>query len=204
MHGLADERVQLDRLLRAGRRDPAHDLGGLADIPETVAGIDPLGAEGEMAVLPDATAAPLQQWHEHLARGAGPGRRLEDEQGAVSEVVHGRGRAHEHVAEIGVAVRPEGGGQADEDGVPIRQGGGVLRGAEASGRHEGREVTRRDVLDVGTALADGGDLGRVGVDSDDVRAGFGEGGRQRQTDIAEADAPDPGAGRRLSRHGGGL
>ena len=63
-------------------------------------------------------------------------------------------------------------------------------GGEGAALEHRAEALGGDVLDVRVALAQGGDLGLVDVDPDDVEPGFGETDRQRQPDIAQSDDSD--------------
>jgi hypothetical protein len=61
---------------------------------------------------------------------------------------------------------------------------------EMSGGELLADRLRGDVLDVGTALREGVDLGRVDVNADNGSAGTAELQGQGQADVAEADDSD--------------
>ena len=95
------------------------------------------------------------------------------------------------VAEIGFVIFVQRRGDADDDGVHLRDlrivggGGKALR----LGR---LDFFRRDAVDVGTALGEGIDLARVDVEAGDGKLLFAEQQSQRQSDVAQADDADAG------------
>ncbi len=65
-------------VFRTGGGAASHHLGGVLGLVEEVAGVDPLGGEGEVEVLPHGESLHLEDGLEDLLGGAGPGGGFED------------------------------------------------------------------------------------------------------------------------------
>ena len=123
-----------------------------------------------------------------LARRAGEGRGLEDDELAARDHAgEGAGGVQER-AEVRLAVARQRRRDADEDRLRLVQLDEAI--GEAAVLEHGPEALGGDVLDVGVALAQPGDLGLVDVDADDVEPGFGEADGQWQPDVAQSDDSD--------------
>jgi len=104
-------------VFRTGGGAPAHHFGSVLCLIEEVAGVDPLGGEGKVEVLPHGEALSLEDRLEDLLGGAGPGGGLEDHEHVLVGVLgHGTGGGL-HVGHIGLLVVVQRSGNADGDHV---------------------------------------------------------------------------------------
>jgi len=95
------------------------------------------------------------------------------------------------VAEVGLVVLVEGGGDADDDGVHLG-GEGVIGGGAEAGFLGLLDGFGRDADDVGAAGVELGDLGGLDVEAGDAEALFAEEQGEREADVAHADDADAG------------
>ncbi len=186
LHDLvAHLRVELDRAVAAGVGQAADHLGRVAQRPVRAAGIDPLGRERHVEVLPGRQARLLEQRHQALARGAGVGGGLEHhELVLLQDPGQRRGGAHER-PEVGLAVLGEGRRHGDDDHLDRRQVRVAAGGVQQAG--DRLQALGGDVLDVALAALERGDLALVGVDADDLVALLGDGYRQGEAYVPESD-----------------
>ena len=123
-----------------------------------------------------------------LAGRAGEGRGLEDDELAAGDHAGEGAGGVQQRAEVRLAVARQRRRDADEDRLRL------VELDEAVGEHaaleHGAEALGGDVLDVGAALAQRGDLVLVDVDADDVEPGLGEADGQWQPDVAQSDDSD--------------
>ena len=90
---LADDLpVEERREARAGGCDAPDHLRDVPELEGAVAGIDPLGREGEKEVFPHHAAAPLEEGQKKLLGGAGVGGAFQDHQLAGPEAGRDLGR----------------------------------------------------------------------------------------------------------------
>ena len=184
---LADQRVELACALRGGLVQPTHHLRCRPHGEVRAAGVDPLGRERQVEVAARRHPRLLEDRQQTLPGGARVGGRLQDDQLLGLEHLRERRRGVQEEGEVGLAGPGERGRDADDHGVTggeVGVGGGRLEQIAA-----GLEDRVGDVLDVAAATAQALDLGLVGVESDDLVPGLGEGDRQRQADVSEADDP---------------
>jgi hypothetical protein len=184
--------VERDRRVQRRLIDAPHHLGDVLGAEVLVAGVLALGREGEKVVDAALEAAGVETGQELLARGAGVGRRLEDDELSLAQVRGDRLRTDADVLEVGLAMDAERRGDADQDGIAFGQAGMVRRGFGAAAAEGAGDALRTDVADVRLAAPERVDLLLVDVEADDPEPLFREEQDQRQADIAEADDPDGG------------
>ena len=203
----------LDRLGRRGRRDrhdAAHHLlveGARQGERFGVVGADhlwdgrrlegfvarvlALGREGEEEVGPGLEAAALEDRLHHIRDGAGIGGRFEHHELAGAEMLGDRLAGLHHVGQVRLAVAVERGRHADDAGVDGADPREIRGRREAAVRDEIAEHLGVEVPDIGDAAGQLLDLAGIDVEAGAVKAIAGEGPRQGQADIAEADDADP-------------
>ena len=96
----------------------------------------------------------------------------------------------DHVGDVRVLGLPQWRGNADEDGVALRQYRGFRGGVVASGSENGLELLARNVGHVAATGREGRDAIEVGVEPDDREAGVGELDGQRKAHVTLADDGD--------------
>jgi hypothetical protein len=186
---VADLAVERLGAIAACLGEPRHHLRRVAQREVRAPGVDALGRVGEVEVAAGDEPGLLEDRRHALARGAGVGRRLQDDQlVALHDVCEDAGRVDER-AKVGLAVRRQRRRHADENGIATRQVRRARRDLQARG--DVAQPAGVDVLDVGHAAIEPLDLAGVDVDADDVVALLGEGHGKRQPDIAEPHDAHP-------------
>ena len=126
--------------------------------------------------------------------GAGVGGALKDDDLAGAQMGrHGMGGVGD-VAEVGLVIFVERGGDADDDRI---HGGDlriVGRGFEAV-RFGRRDLLGRDAENVGAAVVEGIDFSLIDIETGDGKFLLAVEQSQRQSDVAEADDSDPSLAR---------
>ena len=157
-----------------------------------VAGVDALGREAEEEVVPHREAPVLEHGQHRLARGAGVGRRLEDDELAGPERRADRLGRRDDVAQVRVLGLAERRGHADRDRVALGEARHVRRGDDPAVRRERRQLRRGHVADVAVARVHAvGDRG-AHLEPEDLVAGLGDLDGEREPDVPEADHADDG------------
>ena len=128
---------------------------------------------------------------DQLFRGAGVGGAFEDDELALFNVGRNGFDGAGDVAEVGLVVFVERGGDADDDGVHFGHVGVVGSGAE-TGLLGLLDRFGQDADDVGAAAVERGDFGWLDVEAGDAEAFVAEEQGQRQADVAHADDADAG------------
>jgi len=94
------------------------------------------------------------------------------------------------VGNVGIAGLAQRRRHADDHHVHIGDGGRFGGGRKPAGAHLRRQGLGRHVRNVRGAGVEPVDALRVYIDPGDLESGLGEGQRQRQADVAEADDAD--------------
>ena len=153
-----------------------------------VTGIDPLGrvAEREVAAGRQARCR-LEHRRAILLGGPGIDRRfIDDDVAHLQRSAHGP-RRREQRRQVGLARLVDGRRDGDDEEVDLVEVGRVAREPEIrSGECLGFNLP--GPIETAAKLAD---PGLADVEADDVETGAREPARDRQSDIAEADHPDP-------------
>ena len=189
LHSVDDLLVQQRGAPKALLCDAGDELGGVLDRERRVAGIDAFRRVAEEEVLAHLAARPLfEDRQDDLLRRPRMRRRLEDDQHSRLDVrADGLSRGDDEV-EVGRTRLRERRRDADRQGVEIGDGCVVRCRAE---RHvEVLVPLAGHVHEVRLARLDGADALVVQVDAGDVEAGLGEGHRERQAGVPEADDAD--------------
>lgn len=167
--------------------EPTDDLGCVGDAVLRIAGVDPLGREGEEKVFSNLEPGRFELRKDDLAGGSGKGRAFEHDELAgpqgASDLRGGGG----DVGDVGVSGLAERGRDADRDDVGLGQARHVGGGGEAFGLNEVGDRAGCDVLDVGCAAVEGVDGGGIDIEAEDIEADVGKGRSKREADIAETD-----------------
>ena len=186
--------VEGDRQLCRLLRDSADNLGRVPQRKARVAGVHPFRRVGQLEVAAADQAARLQQRLQHLLRRAGVGRALQNDQHPRMQVLDNHARRLVDTGEVrllGFGVRR---GDADHHHVGLVQDGRVARRTKAPGIHQVGDVRVADVIDVGGAFEEAGDLAGIDVKAVDRKTGAGKGQGQWKADITNADDGYPRLG----------
>lgn len=157
---------------------------------ETIAGVFALGRKGQKEVAAALQARGLEEFAHELVRRPGVRARLEDHELPSAKVGGNLRRRARHEAHVRLTLRSERCGDADEDGVRLRETGKLGRRLQPSRRPGHLQPLPVEVLDVAYAEPKGVDLRRIDVEAENPEALLGEGEGQRQPNIAHADDPD--------------
>ena len=169
-------------------RHAAHELRRRLDREAVVARVDTLRRVAEEHVLADLRARSLEDRLHDLLGRAGRRRRLEDDELAGVQVRGDRLGGGDDVTDVGRAGLRERRWDADGEGVQLTDGGVVACRAQVA--FEALVALGRHVHEVRLVLRDGPDPLLVQIEPGDVEAGLGEGHRERQAGVAEADDAD--------------
>ena len=188
--------VELDPARLAGGAEPAQELGVGREVAEHAPAVDALGAEdGEELVLGAQAAVARERRRDPVAGRADGQRRLDRHRGARLQAGADVGQHRVERAEVrtGVGVDDQRRHRHDE----LRAAGDRLRGV-------GRRPQAPVADDLGQRLGEPGlagegrlrrvdevDRGRVDVAADDLVAGAGDLGGERQADLAQRDDDRP-------------
>jgi hypothetical protein len=96
------------------------------------------------------------------------------------------GRGIQDEGQVWVTGLAQRGGHADADCIGCFQAGKITGGIQPAGCHQAGHLFGRHVLDVAFTPADRIHLALVRVNAGNVKAGFGEGHRQGQAYVAQA------------------
>jgi hypothetical protein len=186
-HLVTDPLVEAHRRVRAGRRDPADDLGRVRQAELGVARVDPLRRERQREAEPGAQPGRLlQQRPDHLLGGAGIGRRFQRHHGARPQQPAGGPRRRPDRAQVGPAGHRQGRRHADDDHVlrpDLRLG---RHGPEPLADHPGHLGVGHVVHVRPAGHQAGHDLG-PGVIAGHPEPGPRRLDREREADVAEPD-----------------
>ena len=184
--------VERRRQLLRGRVETSHDLGDVLRVERPVAGVLPLGGEGEKEVGAALEAPGLERGKQLFTGRARIGRRLQDHELTAPEPRrHLRGgRSDER--EIGLTVLAEGCRDANQDSVALGKAVEIGRGDHPPAGKGAGHPSRTDVADVRLASLESLRLRRVDVEPHDLEACLFEEQCQRKTDVAQADHADLG------------
>ena len=134
----------------------------------------------------------LQDGLEAFVGGAWIGRGYEIDELAGAEGRAGLVGGRLHVGHVGLALRSQRGGDADENGVGLAEAGKVRGRGEATGGYCSGDAAAVEVLDVALATVELGDLVGIHVETEDGKALLDEGESQREADVTHADDADEG------------
>ena len=184
---------------------PANDLGNVVARDGVVAGIFPLGREGNVkdsALLRFARALDLEavrivgfeDWDEHLLGSAGVGGAFEDDQLPFLQPWGGGFGGVLDVAKVGLMVLGERSGNAHDDGVHVCKAREVVGGAKSL-LERTLNLRHRYAENVGSTGLKVVHFFGVNVESSDFESCLGKKQREGQTDISESDDSDFGSSR---------
>ena len=164
-----------------------------------VAGIFALGAEGDMYAgfidiacdLEAELVSGFEAWDDQLFGGAGVGGAFEDNELALFDVGSDGFDGFADVAEVGLVVVVERGGNADDDRVHLGNIGVVSGGAEA-GFLRLLDLLREDADNVGAAAVERLNLGRLDIEASDAKAFIAKEQGEGKADVAHADDANAG------------
>lgn len=162
-----------------------------------VAGVDPLGGEGQQEVLAEAAATAFEDRAHDVVGGAGVGRGLKHHQRARGHLCGDRrGSLLDH-GEVG-AVLVDGRGDADQDHAGVGAPGGISGEAQAAGGDSGAQVGGADAGHDRATLGQRPHPVGVGVDAHHLvsRDGGCQGHGQPDVALAEHGHLGPGHGGR--------
>jgi hypothetical protein len=174
-------------VLRARGRHTADNFGDVPRVPLLVPGVDALGRERKVEVLPDLEPRLLQARENHLVGGAGVRGAVKDHEHLRMQVPGDLSHGGSDIGDVRVPGLAEWRGNADVDGVHCLQHGEVKGRLERPGVERIPDPLGRHILDVRLTLAQKPDLLGVSVDPYHVEAGTGELHAQRQPDVAQSD-----------------
>ena len=163
------------------------DLGCVGDAVLRIAGVDPLGREGEEKVFSDLEPGRFELRKDDLAGGSGKGRAFEHNELAGPQGAGNLRGCGSDVRDVRIARLAERGRDADRDDVGFGQASHGGGGGEAFGLNEVGDRGGCDILDVGCAAVEGVDGGGIDIEAEDIEADVGKGGSKREADIAETD-----------------
>ena len=152
-----------------------------------IAGVHPLGGEGQVEVDAGLQPAPLDDLGERSGRRPGERRRLEHDQLAGADVPADRLGGGQDRREVRVLGRGDRRRDAHEDRVRLGHRRVDRRDDTHAAIQRGTEPLVGDVIDRGGPRQELGDAAGQGVDAFDLESGLREGDGQRQADVAEAD-----------------
>src|SRR5712692_6276621 len=187
-HGRRDDMVVKGLGEVAGDRiHAADDLRDGRGPVARVSGIFAFWREGQKEILSAGQSGVLENPTEQLVRGAGISRRLEDDELTGPETRGDLPRRAHDVTHVGLTLRSQRRRNAYDQDIGLGQAREVGRRAKAAGSVAAGEAIRMQVLDVVASGSECLDLGPIDVETEYRKRSFGEGQRQRQADIAEAD-----------------
>ena len=175
----------------AGERDAADDLWNILDLEGGVPRIDTLRGECQEEIVADSGSVLLEERQEQFLGGSGIGGALQDDQVPRADASGGFLGGGDHVGDVRVLGLPQWCGDADDDGVTLRQDRRLCDHAIAASTHEGLKLIARHVGNVGTSARKGRHPVDVSVEPGDREARFREFDGQREAYIPLTYDSDP-------------
>src|SRR5579885_244306 len=185
----------------AGRIEAADNLGNLREAELLVARILALGRKGEEEVRRDVFAfrsggdrtletALFEDGEDKLLGGARVRGGFEGDKLAALQMRLNRDGGLFDETQVGIAAFVEGRGNADDDSVGFLQFGEIRGGLEMAAVDELLNLILRNVLDIGFARIELGDLGGIGIETGHFVPGFRKAQSQGKSHVATADDGD--------------
>ena len=173
--------------LAAHGRNAADNLRDVPDREAAVPRVDPLRRKDEVKVRADPKPLGLEHGEQELLGRPGIGRRLEDDQLGGAEMAGDLLRCGDDEGDVRILRFPQGGGNADDDRVGLREDRGVGGGGVPPVSDRLLESRTLDVLNVRAAEIQGSNPIQVRLQPCDTEPCAGELDGQGKADVALPD-----------------